>query len=73
MNQYSDPPEGVEAVEVGAVGAIGTAGSVGTLRDVGTARAIETLGILSDVITEESSVWMCHLNQERGFVAHIFS
>ena len=46
VNQYSDPPDGVETVEVGAVGAVGTAGSVGTLRDVGTVWAIGTLGPL---------------------------
>ena len=29
--------------------------------------------VRSDVITEESSVWVCPLNEERGFVAYIFS
>ena len=29
--------------------------------------------VRSDVITEESSVWVCPLNEERAFVAYIFS
>ena len=29
--------------------------------------------VRSDVITEESSVLVCPLNEERGFVAYIFS
>ncbi|XP_050596195.1 uncharacterized protein LOC126925068 [Bombus affinis] len=47
VNQYSDSPDGVEAV--GTVGAVGTAGSVGILRDVGTVRAMGTLGTLGTV------------------------
>ena len=29
--------------------------------------------ICSDVSTEESSVWVYPLNEERGFIAYIFS
>ena len=34
---------------------------------------MENSQVRSDVITEESSVWMCPLNEERGFVTYIFS
>ena len=62
---------------------VGTLRDEGTRRDIGTVRAIGTVGTLgtvravgklfSDVITEESSVWVCPLNDERGFVANTFS
>ena len=29
--------------------------------------------VYSNVNTEESSVWVCPVNEERGFVAYIFS
>ena len=49
---------------VGTVRAIGTAGTLGTVRDEGT---------LKFILMEGSSVWVCPLNEERGFVAYIFS
>ena len=51
--------------DIGTVRAIGTVGTLGTVRAVGK--------LFSDVITEKSSVWVCPLNEERGFVAYIFS
>ena len=67
------------------VGTLGTVRDVGTLREVGTVRVVGNAGTLgtvredqalkfsSNVNTEESSVWVCPLNEERGFVAYIFS
>ena len=57
----------------------------GTLKDIGTVRVIGIMGTLdtvrddqtlkfySNVNAEESSVWVCPLTEERGFVAYIFS
>ena len=33
---------------------------------------MENSEVRSDVITEKSSVWVCPLNEERGFVVHTF-
>ena len=53
--------------KVGMVRVVGNAGTLDTVRDD------QTLKFYSDVSTEESSVWVCPLNEERGFVAYIFS
>ena len=62
------PVRGDETLrDVGTVRVVGIAGTLGTVRDD------LTLKFYSDVSTEESSVWVCPLNEERGFVAYIFS
>ena len=53
--------------EVGTVRVVGNAGTLGTVRDD------QTLKFYSNVNAEESLVWVCPLNEERGFVAYIFS
>ena len=53
--------------DIGTVRVVGNAGTLDTVRDDGT------LKFYSNVNTEESSVWVCPLNEERGFVAYIFS
>ena len=59
---------------VGTLGPVGTVGVVGTLGPVGRCRErYRDFEVRSDVITEESSVWVCPLNEERGFVDYIFS
>ena len=45
---------------LGTLGIVRAEGTVGTLRAV---RAEGTLRTRSDVITEESSVWVCFLNE----------
>ena len=57
----------------------GTQKDTGTVRVIGivgtldTARDDQTLKFYSNVNAEESLVWVCPLNEERGFVAYIFS
>ena len=53
--------------EVGTVRVVGNAGTLGTVRDD------QTLKFYSNVNAEESLVWVCPLNEERGFVAYIVS
>ena len=46
--------------------AVGTLGPVGTVRGIGTLGTVRAEGTLrtgSDVITEESTVWVCFLNE----------
>ena len=57
----------------------------GTQKDTGTVRVVgkcrnsrhrerrSNSEAYSNVNTEESLVWVCPLNEERGFVAYIFS
>ena len=70
---------------IGNAGTLGTVRDDQTLREVGTVRVVgntgnlgivrddQTLKFYSNVNTEESSVWVCPLNEELGFVAYIFS
>ena len=53
--------------DTGTVRVVGNAGTLGTVRDD------QTLKFYSNVNAEESSVWVCPLTEERGFVAYIFS
>ena len=53
--------------DTGTVRVIGIVGTLDTVRDD------QTLKFYSNVNAEESLVWMCPLNEERGFVAYIFS
>ena len=59
--------EDVTLRDIRTVRVVGIAGTLGTVRDD------QTLKFYSNVNAEESSVWVCPLTEERGFVAYIFS
>ena len=75
----------VAVVAIGAIGAVRAVGTVRTVRamwTLGTVRAVWTVWtlrrncrnpeVLSDVITEESSIWGWFLNEGSWFVVHTF-